>query len=109
MKHCRRHGYQSLETFSGDRAILSFKIFQNTLLRSNIISLDCKARLVEVNNHRFPNRIKEHQAIAVSYAPAQRNSSNTMQFLEIVETSDENECMIKALTKLIVTANDNLS
>jgi hypothetical protein len=90
-----------VETVSGDRAILRFKNFQNTLLQSNKISLDCEAKLVEVNDPRFPNRIKEHQAIAVSYAHAQRDNSNTMQLLEIVETLDEGECMIKALTKLI--------
>jgi hypothetical protein len=32
-----------------------------------------------------------------------------MQLLEIVEILDENECMIKALTKLIVTANEATS
>jgi hypothetical protein len=57
----------------------------------------------------FPSRIKEHQTIAVSYAHAQKDSSNTMKLLEIVETLDENECMIKALNKLIVTANGAIS
>jgi hypothetical protein len=32
-----------------------------------------------------------------------------MQLLEIVETLDENDCMIKTLTKLIVTANGAIS
>ena len=39
----------------------------------------------------------------------QRDSTNTMQLLEIVETLDENDFMIKALTKLIVTANGAIS
>ena len=58
--------------------VIRFKNFQNTLLQSNKISLDWEAKLVEVNDPRFPNRIKEHQAIAVFYAHAQRDSSNTM-------------------------------
>jgi hypothetical protein len=62
-----------------------------------------------VNNPQNSNRIKEHQAIAVSYAHAQRDSSNTMRLLDVVEKLDEGDCMVQALTKLIVTANKAIS
>jgi hypothetical protein len=62
-----------------------------------------------VNEPQYPNRIKEHLAIAVSYAHAQRESGNTMRLLETVETLHEENCMVKALTKLIVTANRAIS
>jgi hypothetical protein len=35
-------------------------------MQSDKISLDCEAKLLDVNDPQFPNRIKEHQAIAVS-------------------------------------------
>jgi hypothetical protein len=81
MKHCKRHGYQSVETVGGHQAISQFKNFQNTLMQSNEITFDCEAKLMDVKEPLFPNRIKEHQAIAISYAHAQRDSSNIMRLL----------------------------
>jgi hypothetical protein len=86
MKHCKRHGYQAVETVSGDRVILRFKNFQNTLLQSNKIALDCEERLTDVYDSSNPNRAKIHEAIGVSYARDQRDSSTTIQVLDVVES-----------------------
>jgi hypothetical protein len=85
MKHCKRHGYQAVETVSGDRTILRFKNFQNTLLLSNKIALDCKVKQTDVYDSSNSNRVKIHEAIGVSYAHAQRDSNNTMQVLDVVD------------------------
>ena len=43
MIRCKRHVYQSVETVSGDKAILRFKDFQNSLGQSNKVTLDCES------------------------------------------------------------------
>ena len=46
------------------------------------------------------NRVKEHEATAVSYTHAQSDSSNTMQLIEAFETLSEEECVGAAMVAL---------
>jgi hypothetical protein len=48
MRHYKRHGYQCVETVSGENVILRFRSFQNLLLQSNKILLDSEAKLTDV-------------------------------------------------------------
>ena len=109
MKHCKRHGCQSVQTVSGDRAILRFKNFQNSLQQSDKVALDCEAALIDVYDPLNSNLVKKHEVIAVSYAHAQRDSCNSMQLVEVVERLGGEDCMLSAVTALIKTANKSIS
>ena len=67
LRHSRRHGYQSVESISGENYILRSKNFQNLLLDSEKVELDIKANLADLYDPSNSSRVKEHETIAVSY------------------------------------------
>ena len=85
-RHCKRQGHQSLEAVSSDNAILRFKCFQNSTLRSGKLELDIEAKLMDVYDSSYSNHVKEQKAIVVSYGHAQRESSHTNKYVELFET-----------------------
>jgi hypothetical protein len=52
------------------------------------------------------NRVKEHEAIAISFANTGRDSSNTLQFVYFVETLSGEDCFGRARVAHIKTANE---
>ena len=42
------------------------------------------------------NGVKEHEAVAISYAHAQRNASNTVKLVEVFEKLGEEDCSATA-------------
>ena len=93
-----------MKTISGDKAIFSFK--QSSFLEIYKINLDCEAKLIDVYYPSNLNRVREHEAIAVSYAHAQRNSSNTMQLVEVFKKLNGEDCM--STTMIIKTAHKSI-
>ena len=55
------------------------------------------------------NRFKEHEAIVVAFAHGQRDSSNTMQLVDVFETLGEVECIGADVVIPIKTANALIS
>ena len=98
-----------METVSDEKVISCFKNFQNSLLQSNKVVLDSEAKFKDVYDSSNLNRIKELEVIAFSYANAQRESSNTMQLVEVFETSGGKDCMGAGMTALIKTENNLIS
>ena len=54
------------------------------------------------------DRIKEHEAITVSFAHGKRDSSNTMQLVEVFETLDGGDCACAAMVALIRKDNNSI-
>jgi len=67
------------------------------------VALDIKDNLVDVCQPSVSNRIKEHEAIAVLFGHAQRDSSSTMQLVEVFKTMDGKEFVGAAMVKPIKT------
>ena len=78
LRHFKHHWYERLGLVTGDNGIFRFKNFQNLLLQSDKVELEIDAELMDVYKPSTPNRVKEHEAIAVSYGRDQRDSSNTV-------------------------------
>jgi len=60
-----------LETVLGNDAILHFRTYRNLLLLSDKVALGVEEKLMDVCNSMNSNRLKELEAIAVSYALVQ--------------------------------------
>ena len=103
MRHCKRLGYQSLKTIDGEKAITRFKNCQNLILQIDKVDLDRECLLTDVSHSSILNRFKEHKTITDSYAHVQRDSSNTLQFVEVFEALAAKDCMSAAMTALTKT------
>ena len=57
-RHCKRHGFQSLDTVSGDKNILRFKNFRNLFLQSVKVEVDCHDKLTDVYDSWNFDRVK---------------------------------------------------
>ena len=71
-RHCKRHGYQSMETFREKMPSTDLKNFRNLLLQSDKVELDIEAKFMDVFDPSNSNLVEEHEAIAVSFAHGQR-------------------------------------
>ena len=67
LRHYKHHVCQSVETVSGENAIVRFKNSQMSLLQSDKVGLDIKAKLMDVCEPSNSNCVKEHETIAVSF------------------------------------------
>jgi hypothetical protein len=69
--------------------------------------LDIEAALKDVSDPSNLNHVKKHEAIAISFAHAWRDSSNTMQLEDFCETLGGGEdCVATSMVALIKTANE---
>ena len=72
------------------------------------MELDTEDKLTDVYNLSNSNRCKELEAFAISYAHAQRDSSNTMQLIEVCVTLGWENCVGTSIVALIKIANNSI-
>ena len=97
-----------METVSGNNNIVCFINFQNSLLQKDKVSLYIEDKLMDVCDLSNSNLVKEHDAIAVSYGHAQRDLSNSIELVEVLETLGGKDWVGTAMVVLITTANKSI-
>ena len=55
------------------------------------------------------NFVRKYEAIAASFSHGQRDSSNTLQLIEALETLDGEDCIGAAMVAFITTDNKSMS
>ena len=72
-----------MEKVSVQKAIFRFKNIKQSQLQSDKVTLGIESKLTDMCDPLNLNRLKEHEANAISFAHVQRDDSSIMQLVQV--------------------------